>query len=331
MADGFFPEADASLPVWVRAMRGKRVAVLGHIRPDGDCIGSQVALTRILLQLGVKAVSCHADVIPSQLQGFVADTPLTGPDLDWESVDEVVVADCSSAERCGDLLVSHASKAAWCLDHHRSNAGFARHNWIEPDAAATAEMIAGLAFDQGWPIDAVTAQALYVGIATDTGQFRYEGTTSRVFAICARLVEAGAKVKDASHALYEQESEGRLRLLKAFLDTLTVSLDGQLAMGCITQSMLRQCNCTRSDTEGFVDYLRSIAGVRIAALLEEQPDGGSKGSLRSKWAKERVDLVAAYFGGGGHACAAGFSSEAAPVQLACELEASISRHFLSLE
>jgi bifunctional oligoribonuclease and PAP phosphatase NrnA len=328
--DCFFPDLSKRFRQWFHELRGQSVLVLGHIRPDGDCIGAQVALVRILQSAGIDAVASNAHPVPANLITFVGDTPFLAPGGIPETISSVVAVDCSSAERIGAGYQSLWSSIDCVIDHHISNEAYARVNLIDPRAAATCEMLAGIALDCGLTLDAVTAQALYVGIATDTGQFRYAQTTSRCFRIAAALVDLGANANDAAHQLYENESAARLQLLQRFLQTLTLHHEGQVALATISQSMFKETGTSREMCEGFVDYPRSIASVRIAMLIEEQNDGTIKGSLRSKHEHDRVDLLAARFQGGGHACAAGFSSELTLTEFIPTLLAVVDEHLKSL-
>lgn len=307
MNDGFFPTFSKEFARLLPSLANKRVAVIGHIRPDGDCIGSQIALCRILRSAKVEAIAYNHHSIPFNLKTFLGDTPFeeaqAKPPSDF---DRIITVDCSATNRMGEHYQSHFKPIHLCIDHHISNSGFAEYNWIDSDAAATAEIIAGIAYDCKIEIDSVTAQALYVGMATDTGQFRYAATTTRVFKLAAWLLEKGADAHAAAHELYERESSGRVNLLQCFLKTLESHLDDQLVFGKITQAMFTDTHTIREETEGFIDYARNIDTVKIAALLEQQPDGTVKGSLRSKFPKYQVDKLAAKFNGGGHACAAGF-------------------------
>jgi bifunctional oligoribonuclease and PAP phosphatase NrnA len=330
VSDCFFPELSKHFKKWIEEHRGRSVLVLGHIRPDGDCIGSQVALVRILRGVGIDAVASNAHSVPTNLLSFVGDTPFLAPGCIPEYATTVVAVDCSSPERIGECYQAHWSSIDCVMDHHISNNAYARVNLIDPRAAATCEMLAGIALDCGLSIDPITAQALYVGIATDTGQFRYAQTTSRCFRIAAALVDLGANANDAAHQLYENESAARLRLLQRFLQTLTLHHQDQVALATISQSMFQETGTSREMCEGFVDYPRSIASVRIAILVEEQSDGTIKGSLRSKHEHERVDLLAARFHGGGHACAAGFSSSQSLSEFIPTLLTVVDQHLNSL-
>jgi bifunctional oligoribonuclease and PAP phosphatase NrnA len=307
MNDLFFPIFSEAFSQLLPSLVNKRVTVIGHIRPDGDCVGSQIALCRILRAAKIDAVAYNAHPIPLNLKTFVGDTAFMEAAENFsEDINYHLAVDCSAVNRVGTQLQASLKKIHLCIDHHVSNPGFAEQNWIDANASATAEIIAGIAFDNKMTIDPVTAQALYVGIATDTGQFRYAATSERVFRLCALLLAHGADPHAAAHELYERESEGRVKLLQRFLETMESHLDGQLVFGKITQPMLTDTGTKREEAEGFIDYARNIDTVRIAAVLEEQTDGSVKVSLRSKFPEFQVDQLAARFNGGGHACAAGF-------------------------
>ena len=158
----------------------------------------------------------------------------------------------------------------------------------------------------------VSAQALYAGILTDTGQFRFNSTSRRCFQLAGELVERGASPATVGHELYERESPGRLRLLQRFLASLKQECGGRVCVGTLSDGLFEATGTSAEDTEGLVDYARSIEGVEIGVLIEERKDGCFKASLRAKDPVYRVDLVAAQFGGGGHACAAGLNVKNLP-------------------
>ncbi len=308
MNASFYPELSARLREVVGELRGKKVAVLGHMRPDGDCIGSQVAFCRVLRTLGVEAVCVNADAVPRRLRFLVGDTPFFRAD-EFDGTGYVAVTvDCADQARTGGELVRMFPEIFAGVDHHISNQQHAQHNVVESASAATAEILAGTFLDNGWSIDPVTAQALYVGIATDTGQFRYPSTTRQVFLIGGYLIERGADPAAASRELYERESMGKMQLLQRFLASLRLEAGGRICIGFLPRSVFAETGTTGEDTEGLVDYARSIDGVDVAGVVEEK-EGGLKGSLRCKDPLYRVDRVAQHFQGGGHSCAAGFNSE----------------------
>ncbi|MFP4352482.1 MAG: DHH family phosphoesterase [Puniceicoccaceae bacterium] len=285
--------------------KGRKLAVCGHLRPDGDCIGSQVAFCRFLNDEGIEAVAVNADPVPKNLRDFIGDTPFARADeFDAEGW-EAVTVDCADAVRIGKNLRERLPNTLFNVDHHISNPEYAEHNLVVPHSSATAEILAELFLSLGYEPDATTANALYVGIATDTGQFRFPSTTTRTFEICCHLCEFGAAPAKVATILYEQESLGRMQLLQAFLATLRLELGGTVCTGFIRDGEYERTGTTNEDSEGFVDYARSVEGVRIGVFLEENK-GRIKGSLRSKDPVYRVDTIARRFDGGGHACAAGF-------------------------
>ena len=309
----------------IASWQDKRIAVCGHLRPDGDCIGSQVAFTRFLRANGIEASAIKADPIPRNLEDFVGDTPyIDEKDFDpagWTAV----TVDCADEARIGKALRSKLPTTLFNVDHHISNPEYAEHNIVVPHACATAEILAELFLAVGHQPDEISANALYVGIATDTGQFRFPSTTTRTFEICCHLCEFGASPASVATTLYEQESLGRMQLLQSFLATLKLQLGGTVCTGCIHDGEYDRTGTTNEDSEGFVDYARSIEGVRIGVFLEEDK-GKIKGSLRSKDPVYRVDTIAQRFNGGGHACAAGFRIDATIDEFYPQLVAILEKH-----
>ncbi|MGF1483234.1 MAG: bifunctional oligoribonuclease/PAP phosphatase NrnA [Opitutales bacterium] len=304
----FFPEASPRFGQLLESIRGQKFAVIGHMRPDGDCVGSQVGLCRVLQALGSEAVCVNHHTVPRVLKAFVGDTPfLLASDFTPDGHLAATV-DCADPKRIGEHLRACFPQVRLNIDHHLSNPAYAEDNFIEDGTAATAEILAGFFFDLNLPIDPITAQALYIGISTDTGQFRFGSTTARVFEITARLVEKGANAGDAAFELFENERFAKLKLLEAYLQTLRLECEGRFCIGLLPEGIYESTSSDREDAEGLVDYARAIEGVEIGVLIEES--GGSlKGSLRAKDPKYRVDQIAKEFGGGGHAAAAGFNLE----------------------
>jgi bifunctional oligoribonuclease and PAP phosphatase NrnA len=322
----FYPEISAIVRNLAQELKGKKVAILGHMRPDGDCIGSQVGLCRVLQAEGVDAVCVNADLVPRRLSFLVGDTPFFHAETFCPAGHLAITVDCADRERIGPTLGKLFPEIWANLDHHISNTGYALHNIVESRSAATAEILAGVALSNGWKIDPTTAQAFYVGIATDTGQFRFPSTTRRVFSISGRLLDRGANPSVASHELYERESIGKMHLLEKFLTSLTMECHGRVCIGVLSNAFFTETGTTSEDTEGLVDYARSIDGVDVAGVLEERPNG-IKGSLRCKNHIFRVDQVARTFGGGGHTCAAGFTSDLSFDQLYPKLLEAIQYQF----
>ncbi|TVP78281.1 MAG: bifunctional oligoribonuclease/PAP phosphatase NrnA [Puniceicoccaceae bacterium] len=309
----FYPEDSARFGAALNQLKGQKVAVLGHQRPDGDCIGSTVAVVRVLQSLDIEAIGLNRDATPANLEAFVTDTPMALA-ADFTPNGHVAVSvDCADFKRVGDRLNELFPEVQLNVDHHISNKLYGKENIVIGTASATAEMLAGFFLDNRYTIDPVTAQALYVGIATDTGQFRFPSTTPATFEIARRLCQSGANPSAAAHELYERESFARIKLLQTFLDSLTMEFDRRVCVGLIEDGVYQATGATIDDSEGLVDYARSIDGVDIGVMIEDR-EGALKGSLRAKDPKYRVDQIAKIFGGGGHACAAGLNVENSSIQ-----------------
>lgn len=302
----YFPQLSAALPALFERLAGQSVVVLGHARPDGDCIGSQVAFCRVLRAKGIDAICANPDPVPRRLAFLVGDTPFVRVDELDDRPRLAVYVDCADLRRAGEGTKARFPAPAGNIDHHISNNGYAEHNYIDVAAAATGEILAGMFLDAGLPIDALTAQGLYVGLATDTGQFRFPATTERCFLLAAKLVALGADPARAGNELYERESFGKIQLLQRFLASLQTECDGRVCVGLLPEGSYAETGTTPEDTEGMVDYARSIEGVEVGVLIEMR-DGAIKASLRATRADYRVDRIAARFNGGGHACAAGLN------------------------
>jgi phosphoesterase RecJ-like protein len=302
----FFPELAKRFAQVLPRLEGKHVVVIGHARPDGDCIGSQVALARLFAAHGIEVICANGDPVPRRLAYLTAQhafyTADTLPAGDYVAV----LVDCADLARIGFKLAARFPRPVLSIDHHMSNDHGAEENLVDNAAAATAEIIAGIAFDLELPLDSLAAKALYAGILTDTGQFRHASTTARVFELVGRLIACGAEPVEAGYNIYERESFGRMKLLQHFLSSLRLEGDGRICIGVLPLGIFEQTGTGPEDTEGLVDYARAIDGVEIGVLLEERP-GMTKGSLRGKDPALRLDRVAAQFGGGGHACAAGLN------------------------
>ncbi|EDY81430.1 DHH family [Verrucomicrobiia bacterium DG1235] len=328
----YYPQLAERFSELFASIANDRVLVLGHARPDGDCIGSQVALARLLRAEGVDAVAFNADPVPEALSFLLEDTKVEK--LSSESLDgsSLLFVDCSDQFRVGpkSSKLIEGCNFLGNIDHHISNTNFAHFNLVESGSAATCEILAGLAFDFGWEVDAITAQALLTGIMTDTGRYSFAATSSRVFELSARLLECGAKTTVTAQALYENEPLPRLNLLHRFLGTLRTEFDGRLGIGKLYHKDFVDTGAEYEHTEGFVDYTRAIRGAKIGLYLEQR-ETTVKGSFRAESASYRVDQLARKFGGGGHACAAAFSTEEALEDVEPKVIAAIGELLSSCE
>ena len=302
----YYPQFAAPFSALLADLAGKKISIIGHQRPDGDCVGSQVALCRVLRARGVDAICVNPDAVPRRIKFLVGDTPFFQRDSVAHGERAAIFTDCADHGRAGEKMKQLYPAPLASFDHHLSNGGFARHNFVDTGSAATAEVLAGIFLDAGLPIDATTAQALYTGIMTDTGQFRFPSTSVRVFEIAAALLARGASPAQAGQELYERESFGKLKLLGHYISSLKFECGGRVCIGVLPNGIFEQTGASVEDTEGLVDYARCIDGVAIGVLIEERP-GVIKASLRAQDGVYRMDTIASQFNGGGHASAAGLN------------------------
>ncbi|RME68304.1 MAG: bifunctional oligoribonuclease/PAP phosphatase NrnA [Verrucomicrobia bacterium] len=331
----FFPDLAAPFQTLLDALAGQSVVVVGHARPDGDCIGSQVALARVLRARGIDTVCYNPDPVPRRLDFLVGDIPFFQQDAYLEEVRRsgsrvAVFVDCADHHRAGAAARELFVEPLGTIDHHIGRGQFAKHEVIDSHAAATAEILAGLFFDFGLPVDAETARGLYAGIATDTGQFRFQSTTRRVFELAGRLIDCGADPAAIATEIYERESFEKLELLGRFLSSMRLECGGRVCAGRLRLADFEETGALPEDTEGLVDYARGIDGIEIGCLVEERPDG-TKASLRAKHPEYRVDLIAAEFGGGGHQCAAGLNTKESIDELYPRLMAAIAARLKAVD
>ncbi|GAB4311436.1 MAG: bifunctional oligoribonuclease/PAP phosphatase NrnA [Candidatus Bipolaricaulota bacterium] len=283
----------------------QRVLVIGHASPDGDAIGSVAGLVLILRKQGKKAVGCIADGVPWFYRSLLGEDLIRTPDqIEGAVFDTVVAVDSSDLARLGDaqaLLRGGAPDIV--LDHHRTNRGFGRLNYCDPDSPATALIVYEIA-QALVPVDVELAQILLLGIATDTGFFKYGNSDHRVLEVATELVKRGASLQRIASAVLENKTPNGLKLLAKMLDTVTLAADGKLAYGWVSAAMLSETGCTQQEAEGFVGEVRALHGVEVALLFVESPPGEVHVSLRSK---SHVDVseIAVELGGGGHPRAAG--------------------------
>jgi phosphoesterase RecJ-like protein len=277
------------------------------MRPDGDCIGSQVALCRLLLSAGIDALCVNRDRVPLNMVSYTQGVTFLTGDQYVPDGRVAVAVDCADASRIGpDLLDKFGGQLWGNIDHHASNPGYAQHNIVVKTAAATCHVLAYGALRHNLGCDAATAKALHLGIVTDTGRFSYASATAEVFALAAELIERGANPAETNFLVFEHESRGKLELTKRFLNSIQFHEDGKICSGELTQADYAATGTTKEDKEGLVEFPRSVEGVEIAVLMEEGHDG-VRGSLRGRDPRLRLDLLAGKLNGGGHVLAAGFN------------------------
>ena len=273
-----------------------------HINPDGDAIGSALALSLALDTIGKKTSLYCRDTVPGNYR-FLPEHKKFTTHLARLIKNEpvLVLLDCNSPERAG--LEGYKFRSSLVIDHHETEGGFGDIKWIDPKAAATGVMVFLIIKALRIKFTAHMATNLYTAISVDTGTFRYSNTSSDVLRKSAELIEAGAEPNSIADHLYETWDKKRFELLVATLDTLEIK--NNIAITYITKNMFKETGTNAVDTENFSNFPRMISSVRISALLRELSDGEWKVSLRSK-GKVNVAEIAEMFGGGGHKNAAGF-------------------------
>lgn len=285
-------------------------AICGHVNPDGDCLGSQLALMHALHHLGKRAVCLLAK--PDPIDPGLAFLPgIEGmvPACDYEGTPDAFVAvDVPTVERIGQAAPIQARAGVRItVDHHAADARMSELTFVEPESPSASMLVWELA----QLLDAVTpevAQCALTGLVTDTGRFGYQNTTPAAFRHAAEMVEAGARVALINREVFQNRSRASLDLERIVLERMDVTCDGALVVSYLTQADFDACGAIKADAEPLVDTLRSVRGARVALMLREAPvSEGVRGSLRAKDDVTDVAQVARLYGGGGHRAAAGFT------------------------
>lgn len=297
-----------------------RVILATHTHPDGDAIGSLVAMRLVLDAIGVSSrvfVSAPDLPLPEELAVYDLGEVVTEETVDFTDR-TVVFLDCGNADRTPLGPRLHEIPVLINIDHHHDNTRFGTMNFVDPTASSTAEMVWLLARELGVPLTVELAEPLYVGLLTDTGRFSYENTTARSHAMAADLIDAGVDLTAVRRRLYEDVLPAKLHLLRYALDSMAIHGDGLLVSARVTAEDFAAAEATEAHAEGIIDVLRVLRGVRVAALareLELQP-GTFKVSLRAADPTVDVSAIARASGGGGHPQAAGFTTALADAEMA---------------
>ncbi len=285
------------------------VALACHIAPDGDALGSMLALHHVLRGAGRDSVAGFAG---TQVTGpHYRELPgldlLTDP-LDYPAEPEVMVTlDCGSLGRLGDLAINaKAAKELVVVDHHLSNTRFGSIHLVDPRAAASAVVVAHLIDALGLPLNRDAAVCLYAGLVCDTGRFQYESTSTEAFELARRLLEFDVPVARLNRMLFEEHRLAYLRLVGDVLSRAEMVVDKSFIWAAITDADLAAHDVTLEETEGLIDFLRQAKEAEVSCVLKEV-EGHVRVSLRSLGHVD-VSAVAALFGGGGHRFAAGFTT-----------------------
>jgi bifunctional oligoribonuclease and PAP phosphatase NrnA len=274
----------------------ERVAVTTHVGADGDAIGASAALVRLMRALGASAVFCHAEEVPSYLRWMLPEEIFT----ELPDGYDLLVVDTSRADRAG-VPVPEAG-ARLNLDHHEDNPFYGEYNLVNPRAAASAEIVADLYVELGVPMDKEAAEAIYAGIRTDTGDFRFRNISPRAHELVADLLRSGVVPAEVHERINRRGSLEQLRIVGVSL--ANAERYGEVLISTVNNADYERTGAGELDSKEAIDQLRSVAGIDVVAHLREVPEG-TKGSLRS----ERFDVgeIARLFGGGGHKLAAGYT------------------------
>ncbi len=279
----------------------KSVAIFCHVLPDGDCIGSAVALKLALIKAGIYAEVFCDDVIPEKFS-FLPETSSFKRELAG-NFSAFFAVDCADLTRIGKFSNNFSSfKNTYNIDHHISNTRYADNNYVKNNSS-NCENIYELICLMGIEIDGDIANLLMTGVMTDTGNFRHSSVTANTFAVAGRLLTLGANVNQIHYYMFTRQSKQRAALFGKVMTKIRYFADGKMALISIFTSDFKETGAKIEETEGFIDFLTGIEGVEVAVSMRETENGAFKISLRSK--KTNVNEIAAIFGGGGHERASG--------------------------
>ena len=302
------PQTNATLEQIAEAIRqGGTFMVCGHVNPDGDCIGSTLAMVHLLESLGKRVTGLLADdaLLDDSLSYMTGAEALVPASQELPPAEVFIAVDVPTHERMGNGARYHIAAAhTITLDHHAVDERISDLTYVDPSIAAAAMLVWELAKQLCDKIPQSVADCCYAGLLTDTGGFRFQNADYDAFAAAAQMVAGGADPAHAAQQAYQNMSLTSMRLSSLAVDRALFVNDGAGVVSWVTQDDMRRLGATKADAEPLVDTLRSIRGVRIACMLREQ-DGMVRGSLRAKDATD-VSAIARKHDGGGHVAAAGF-------------------------
>ena len=322
---------EADLAAVAEALRSNdRFIVTTHENPDGDALGSLLAMTFALCELGKDAsMYLFGEVpIPNEYAFMNFAGIVRGPNPD--SSGQVIVAlDCANERRLGpETALLEKAQLVVDIDHHHDNTRFGKVNLIVGHASSTGEILADVFRELGIRLTPQIAEALYIAVVTDTGRFQYANTTAKALRLAAELVEAGADVHRVFQGVYENVAFAKLKLVARALENAEVFEGGRVVVSHLEREDFEAAGAEEPYSEGIIDYLRAVEGTELAALIREPPTANGpthRISLRTTEADLDVSAIARKSGGGGHRQAAGFSSEASIE----EITEFIRREFLA--
>ncbi|MEA3020118.1 MAG: hypothetical protein QOI47_1642 [Actinomycetota bacterium] len=324
-------QVDDALAEAVAIIAGaEELVLLAHVHPDGDALGSLLAMHLLCEANGKRPVSSWGGPFPAAPHyRFLPGLSRAVEPADLPAAPDVVITfDCGSLARLGETAaVARAARHLIVLDHHADNARFGTVNVVDTTAAATAVLVRRIARALGWPLDHDAAVNLYVGLLTDTGRFQYPNTTPDVFVLAEELSEYGLPLADVTRELFEKHRFAYVQLAGLALARAQLDPDRHLVAAWITADELAHHGVDFDETEGFVDLLRRTAEADVVAALKECAGEGLRVSLRSLGLVD-VGAIAAALGGGGHAFMAGFTSQLSIDDTLARIRALVPMHAL---
>jgi phosphoesterase RecJ-like protein len=322
---GLWPMATTELDRAVDLISGaSELALACHVAPDGDALGSMLALHHLARERGMKSVASWSEpfTVPAHYDFLPGLDGLTHPAEFPQEPKVMVTFDCGSLGRLGDLAApAKAAGQLIVLDHHATNDHYGSVNVVDADAAATAVVVRRLMDRLGWPLTRDAAVCLYTGIVSDTGRFQYSNTTPEVFAIAQELASFDLPIADMTRQLFEHHRFAYLKLVAECLARAELDDELSFVVSWVTDDDLHRHSVDLDETEGLIDLLRRVAEAEVSCVLKETPDG-IKVSLRSV-SDTDVAAIALGFGGGGHPAAAGFAVPGTIPQVLSEVKRAL--------
>jgi phosphoesterase RecJ-like protein len=310
--EALLPNATMSENVTIQALgeifqQYQTFALMSHVRPDGDAIGSVLGLGLALEAMGKTVHYWNEDGLPDNLAFLPQSEKIQRPPAEPIAIDVAIALDTATKVRLGESNLHAASLApVWInIDHHISNPRYGDMNYVDATSPATGQIVYEIIQELGLPLTAGSRDSIYVAVSTDTGSFQYDSTTAKTYRMAADLVDRGLLVGEINAKTYDNHPYRRIELMRALLNTLELKADGKIAHWEMLDATREQLALQPEDSEGLIDMIRAIQGVQVAVFFEELPGGKIRVSMRSKDRSLNVCDVASIFGGGGHALAAG--------------------------
>lgn len=285
----------------------EKFLITAHVNPEGDSVGSQLAVQALLKKMGKIAHIVDDDKIPENMRFLPGASYISNEMPELFEPEVIVMLDCPVKERTGKIhRIVNDEHIIVNIDHHVSNELFGDVNWVDSEASSVGEMAFQLIREAGVAVDKDMAEAIYAAMITDTGMFNYSNTSSSTHAIAGELLEIGVNPPSMYSNIYEKKTSTEIRMLGRVLSSLEVVAEGKVAHITITKKMLADEGVRNLPTDEFINYPRSIKGVEVALFFKEMTEGHQKINVSFRSCERvNVNAIASHFGGGGHARAAG--------------------------